>query len=203
MAHFRKIDVRIWNDAKFNDLSHLGKLTFLLLVTHPSMTMLGAMRATQAGLAEELKASPEAFAEAFAEVLSKGLAKADPKASCIWLPNFLRYQSAESPNVLKSWVKQVEFIPECELKTLAVAGLKAFAEGLGEGFAKAFREAFAKDFPESVSSKQLAVTPTPSQGRGVPGASTTENGGGRGQVGGRSSGTPARTSGAAADGRAS
>lgn len=169
MAHFRKVDVRIWNDAKFNELSHLGKLIFIFLITHPSMTMLGAMRATQAGLAEELQASPEAFREAFAEVLTKGLAKVDQKASCIWLPNFLKYQSAESPNVLRNWVKQVEFIPECGLKSLAVSGLKDYAEASGEAFRKAFREAFGKDFPESVSSKQSAVIPkSPSQrGGGV------------------------------------
>ena len=128
MAHFRKIDVRIWNDAKFNELSHLGKLIFIFLITHPGMTMLGAMRATPAGLAEELQASPEGFREAFDEVLLKGLAKVDQKASCIWLPNFLKYQSAESPNVLRNWAKQVEFIPECSLKTLAVSGLRDYAE---------------------------------------------------------------------------
>lgn len=166
MAHYRKVDVRIWNDAKFNSLSHLGKLAFLLLITHPGMTMLGAMRATPEGLSAELKASPEAFREAFGEVLSKGLAEYDAEASCIWLPNFLKYQSAGSPNVIRNWVLQVEFIPECSLKTLAVAGLRAYAEGLNEAFAKAFREAFAKAFPESVSSKQLAVSKSkpPSQG---------------------------------------
>jgi len=71
MAHYRKVDVRIWNDAKFNSLSHLGKLAFLLLITHPNMTMLGAMRATPEGLSAELKSTPEAFREAFGEVLSK------------------------------------------------------------------------------------------------------------------------------------
>lgn len=191
MAHFRKVDVRIWNDAKFNELSHLGKLIFFLLITHPSMTMLGAMRATQAGLAEELQVTPEAFREAFAEVLAKGMAKVDQKASCIWLPNFLKYQSAESPNVLRNWVKQVEFIPECSLKTLAVAGLEDYAEASGEAFRKAFREAFGKDFPKSVSSKQSAVSSkstAPSQAEdgcsllgvhGGPAAQTIGNGGDR------------------------
>lgn len=46
MARYRKIDSRIWNDAKFRELSDNGKLVFLMLLTHPSMTSLGAMRAT-------------------------------------------------------------------------------------------------------------------------------------------------------------
>ena len=158
MAHYRKIDVRIWNDAKFISLSNSAKLIFLFLITHPQMTALGAMRATPQGLAAELQMTPEAFAEAFAEALAQGLAKHDRDACCIWLPNFLKYQSAESPNVLRNWVKQVEYIPECSLKTLAVAGLRAYAEGLSKGFLKAFTEAFPEDFPESVSSKQLAVS---------------------------------------------
>jgi hypothetical protein len=167
MAHYRKIDVRIWNDAKFIALSNSAKLIFLFLITHPQMTALGAMRATPQGLAAELKMTQEDFSEAFAEAFSQGLAKHDRDACCIWLPNFLKYQSAESPNVLRNWSKQVEFIPECSLKNLAVAGLRAYAKGLSKGFLKAFTEAFPEDFPESVSSKQLAVNskskPLPSQ----------------------------------------
>lgn len=154
MAHYRKIDVRIWNDAKFNRLSHLGKLAFIFVLTHPNMTGVGAMRATKIGLAAELKALPEAFEEAFGEALKEGLLEEDKEASCVWVPNFIKYQAAESPNVLKSWIKQLEFIPECMLKTRAVIGLEAFAEGKGEAFLKAFREAF----PNPVSSKQLAVS---------------------------------------------
>lgn len=168
MAHYRKIDVRIWNDAKFISLSNHAKLIFLFLITHPQMTALGAMRATPQGLAAELQLLPEAFSEAFAEVLAQGLARHDRDACCMWLPNFLKYQSAESPNVLRNWAKQVEYIPECDLKTCAIAGLRAYAEGLSEGFRKAFAEAFPEDIPESVSSKQRAVSskpkPLPSQG---------------------------------------
>jgi hypothetical protein len=161
MAHYRKIDVRVWNDAKFISLSNSAKLIFLFLITHPQMTALGAMRATPQGLAAELQMDPEGFREAFAEALAQGIAKHDRDACCIWLPNFLKYQSAESPNVLRNWIKQVEYIPECDLKTRAIAGLRAYAEGLSKGFRIAFEEAFPEDFPESVSSKQRAVSSKP------------------------------------------
>ena len=32
MATLEKLNVRIWNDAKFNELSHLGKLIFFFLI---------------------------------------------------------------------------------------------------------------------------------------------------------------------------
>lgn len=72
MSFFHKIDVRIWNDAKFRALSHSGKLVFIMLLTHPGMTALGAMRTTPEGLGAELKMNPEAFREAFGEVLRQG-----------------------------------------------------------------------------------------------------------------------------------
>jgi hypothetical protein len=62
---YRKIDPRIWNDAKFRELSDKGKLVFLFVLTHPCMTALGAMRGTMAGLAAELGWPAEAFQEAF------------------------------------------------------------------------------------------------------------------------------------------
>src|SRR5574340_254416 len=158
MAHYRKIDVQIWNDARMVSLKPSAKLAFLFLITHPNMTSIGAMRATVQGLAAELGVSPKDFAEVF----DKGMAKYDEKAFCIFLPNFLKYETAESPNVIKNWVKQIAYIPEGFLKDEAIAYLKAYVEGMKEGFQKAFHEALRKEYPNTVSSKQLAVkTPLP------------------------------------------
>lgn len=79
MSHFRKIDTRIWNDEKFNRLSHDAKLAFIFVLTHPNMTALGAMRGTVQGLSAELEVLPEAFSEAFSE----GMLEADEKAKLI------------------------------------------------------------------------------------------------------------------------
>lgn len=147
MARFRKIDPRIWNDAKFSSFSDNGKLAFLMLLTHPNMTSLGAMRATLGGLAEELGWSAEAFREAFREALSKGMVEHDPKACLIALPNFVKYNPPESPNVVKAWVGALDLLPECTLKTCVVARAKAFAEGMGKGFGEAFADTFGKAMP--------------------------------------------------------
>ena len=179
MAVYRKIDTRIWNDAKFRALSANAKLAFVFILTNPNMTALGAMRASIEGLSAELRVPPEAFREVFGEALkevfregsekvSTGLAIFDPEACCLFVPNFVRYQAAESPNVVKAWAKTLEYIPECKLKTLAVSSVNAYVEGLSEGFRKAFREAFGKalreDMGESVNSEQGAVIPSrPSQ----------------------------------------
>jgi len=147
MARYRKIDPRIWNDAKFRALSDHGKLVFFLLLTHPNMTALGAMRATTSGLAEEMAWAADAFREAFQEVLSKGMVEHDPKACLVAIRNFLRYNSPESPNVVKAWVASLDLLPECELKNRVVTRAKDFTKGLSEGFSKALPEAFAKAMP--------------------------------------------------------
>ena len=94
--------------------------------------MLGAMRATIPGLAVELGISLEDFAEAFLEVLARGIGKHDEKASFFWLPNFLRYNKPESPNVVRSWPDAFDLLPECGMKDELFQHVKAFAEDLFE-----------------------------------------------------------------------
>lgn len=147
---YRKIDPKIWNDAKFNDLSDNGKLAFFFLLTHPHMTPVGAMRATLGGLAEELGWKPKAFQEAFKEAFAKGMVKYNPKAHFIGLPNFMKYNAPENPNVVKAWAKCMDDIPECDEKDQIYPELKALLKGYGEGFLKAFRAAFGKDTPKGM-----------------------------------------------------
>jgi len=144
MARYRKVDVRIWNDDKFLALTERGKLVFLFLMTHPNMTMLGAMRATIPGLAAEISIPVKGFGKAFQEALSKGMVMADQKACLIWLPNFLKYNKPESPNVVKSWPEAFDLLPECELKNQVLIRSKGFVGG----FTEAFQEAFATVFTE-------------------------------------------------------
>lgn len=144
MSRYRKIDVRIWNDAKFQSLDDKGKLAFFMLLTHPGMTPLGAMRATPSGLAEELGWPVEDFREAFAKICAMAMAKHDERVHLIALPNFIRYNPPVSPNVVKAWDACLDMLPECELKNEVIQTAKAFAEGMSKGFGKALPEGFRK-----------------------------------------------------------
>lgn len=166
MSRFRKIDPRIWNDAKFCSMSDRGKLVFMMLLTHPNMTSFGAMRCTMGGLADELEWEPEAFREAFQEASRLGMAEADPKAPLIAIPNFIRYNTPESPNVIKAWVGAFDLLPECKLKTLTMQRAEAFAEGMSKGFREAFAEAFGKacrNKEKGERSRRKENAPNPSQ----------------------------------------
>ena len=142
MARYRKIDPRIWNDAKFAAVSDDAKLLFLFVMTHPHSTALGAFRATIPGLSAELNWPVARCREAFGQLTTPEMIEHDEQAGFIGLPNFLKYNRPESPNVVRSWSEGFDLIPECGLKDRLAARMKAFAEGLGEGFRKAFGEAF-------------------------------------------------------------
>jgi len=145
MGHYRKIDPYIWNDEKFMSMSANGQLACIFLMTHPHMTAVGGLRSTIPGVASE---HPKLSDKAFREVFDKGIAKVDPKAPLIWFPNFLKYNPPENPNVVKAWVKSLEFLPECRTKTQIILNVKDFLKDFSEAFQKAWPQALAKQEQE-------------------------------------------------------
>lgn len=159
MARYRKIDTRIWNDAKFMDLSKDGKLAFVYLLTHPNLTALGAMRTSIPGLAAEIQWTLEAFAKAFREAFDKGMVKHDERASFLWVPNFLKYNGPESPNVVKAWAKSFDLLPECSMKTELHQAVKDYTKGLPKAFVQAYNEAFRKSMPNQEQEQEQEKIP--------------------------------------------
>jgi hypothetical protein len=172
MSRYRKVFTKTWADEKFRALSRPhpnGQSLFLYLLTGPHTGPIpGLSSVGEAAMAEALRWPLEGFREAFREVFAKALAKADWEARVVFLPNALKYNRPESPNVVKSWATAFEEIPECELKEEAFRAFKAFTEDMGEGFAEAFRKAFPKDYAYSGagagagSRKQEEAETTPS-----------------------------------------
>jgi hypothetical protein len=98
-------------------------------------------------MAEELGWTIEDFHKAFQEILDQGLVKPDFNARVIFIPNAIKFNKPQSPNVVRSWASHWDEIPECELKDIARQSLKAFVEGMGPAFGEAFTEAIDKTMP--------------------------------------------------------
>lgn len=149
--------VHMWNDAKVLALSRPQpnglSLWVECLAGEQTDAIPGVFKIGEAAFAEQLRWPLKGFRKAFAEVSRQGMVKASWKDRLVWVPNALRYNVPESPNVIRHWEEPWRHLPECDLKTEIHKHFAAFFEALGEGFAKAFREAL----PESVSSDQLAV----------------------------------------------
>jgi hypothetical protein len=177
MGRYRKIDPRIHNDAKYKALSERGKLLFLTILTHPHMTALGAMRATEAGLCEEMALgasgkdagcradcaagcasdSPavreagvfESYRQAFRNLTEIGLVKFDPANACLVIPNFLKYNPPESPSVVMAWNKSGDLIPECQLRDELIENTLVFLNEFVEKEPKDDKKEKRKSFIEA------------------------------------------------------
>ena len=169
MSRYRKISIRIWNDEAFRKLSRPqpnGQSLFHFCLFGPFTTIIpGVFSAGEGAMAERLGWPLKAFREAFREVFgedpkggrTKPLVKADWKAHLVYVPNAIKYNIPESPNVIKSWADTWDELPECQLKVEAYQHLKAFLQA----YSKAFAEAFLKACPEP--SLKASWKPSPNQ----------------------------------------
>lgn len=160
MARYRKIDVRIWNDSKFSSLSDQAQLAFIFVLTHPTMTPLGALRGSPESLAADkygcegsAKAFREAFVKAFRELFEKGLLKSDSRG-LLFSVNFLKYNIPESPNVIKSWKGSLDVLPECKLLGEVLMAAESSVSSLSEGYRKAFQEAFGEALAKATANQE-------------------------------------------------
>jgi len=157
-GRYRKVEVRTWGDEKFRNLSPIppcGQGLWLFLITGPHTGPIpGLFRAGRAAMAEELDWDLEAFDKAFQEAFQQGMVKADFKARVMWVPNAIKHNRPESPNVVKSWAAEFDLIPECDLKREAYEALKASIHALGESFGKAFEETFGKPSPKAMPNQE-------------------------------------------------
>ncbi len=166
MARYRKVSILIWNDDKFRRLPDDSKLLFLFLLTHPHMTSLGGMRATKPGIGSELGWKPERTAKAFNEPLSKGMVWIDESAACLILPNFIKHNPPENPNVVTSWGSMFDQIPECQIRLNLLRIILSYGESLEDKMLEAFERVSARlsnlvatpfPFPEPFPEPSLSV----------------------------------------------
>lgn len=159
MSHYRKVDTRIWNDAKFNALSEQAKYLFLFLLTHPFLTALGAMRASTGGLADELKWHRKHFENIFTELSTENFVLYDPKSCFLMIKNFIKYNHPDNPNVVKSWEGVLEYLPECKLKNNLIQQTTEyitahFSEAFAKALPKPFTEGLPKPFPKGMPKQE-------------------------------------------------
>src|SRR5215510_3712428 len=176
MARYRKIDVKIWNDEKFCALSDDGRLTFLFLLTHPSLTALGAMRATLTGLAAELGWSPKRLRVALAPALASGMIEVNERASYLGLPRFLRYNEPEAPNSVKAWRNALDLIPECDQKRALVRRCREYLDAKSPAFRDAMPDAIAEAPDEPSPMPALSRAPKLMLEPAAPPADNSTNG---------------------------
>ena len=170
MALYRKVSIKMWGDAKFRALSQDAKFLWLYLLTGPDTTSLpGLVVGGVAHFSEAIGWKEDFFLAKFGEISDRGMAFSDWSARLIWIPNAIRYNSPQSPNVVRNWASHWSQIPECELKSIARSRLyehmktkrsKAFREAFREGFREGFREAFREASPKAFGKAKPKALPS-------------------------------------------
>src|SRR5690348_7720814 len=102
---YRKVICRMYGDEKFQELSRPqpnGQTLWTYLITGPHTTSVpGLFTAGEAHLAEALGWTLRGLRSAWSEIAWQGMARADWKARVVWLPNAIRYNAPENPNVVR------------------------------------------------------------------------------------------------------
>jgi hypothetical protein len=82
------------------------------------------------------------------------MVKHDRKACLIALPNFIKYNQPESPNVVKAWANSLDLLPECDLKNDVISLSANALKGYSKAFREALPEAFLKTYPKSMPNQE-------------------------------------------------
>ncbi len=167
LNRYRKVSVKMWGDSRFKALTPPkpnGQTLWVYLITGPHTTALpGAFVAGESHLAEALGWSLKDFRKAFAQVSLKGseMAKADWKARLVFLPNAMKHNAPENPNVVIGWRTAFDELPDSTLKQEIYDAIIAYLKHLVEieGFKDTFLKAFGKAFHQ-VLPKEFQKTDT-------------------------------------------
>jgi hypothetical protein len=166
MARYRKIDLRLWSDEKFLALSraqpNAQTLWLRLLAGDHTGIIPGLSRVGEAALAEQLGWPVDDFRQRFAEIASRGMALADWPNRLLWLPNAIRYNEPDNPNVVKSWRTTWDEVPECELKIHAWGVLASHMRARDAARAAAAKEEAKPEPPQAFMPTFQKACPRPS-----------------------------------------
>jgi len=176
-VRYRRVSGEFWLDSRVRALPHEdSRWQFLYILTCPSMTSVGAMRATVAGLAAELGWPLKRFRRALAPLVESGMVELNAEAAYIGLPKFLRHNPPESHNVVRGWVKALGLVPDCPEKRALVARCRDYLTArevsgdLKQGFRQGFEQALAQAFGDAYAdgSRLQSVIPEPETGGTTP-----------------------------------
>lgn len=159
-GRYRRIRSRLWAEPAFAQLTDMEKLTALYLLSGPQTTATGLMRFSIASAAEDLRCSGRQFQKRLDVVLRAFGWRYDPAARVLWIREWISENPPQNPNVVQSWRKAFNEIPNCPLKTEAWNVVREFVSQRGESFTKPLDEPFGESLAEPTANDP-SNTPVP------------------------------------------
>ena len=143
---YRKLDCRLWGDARFSELSaptpNAQDLWIDLLLRGRDRAVPGVIAARVEVLAADRRWPVDETDRCLRELEAAGMVEVDRAAGVIWIPKKVGPRSSDQPRApdnLRSWGGfDWSEIPECGLKRRAWEHARRYAEERGEKFLAVF-----------------------------------------------------------------
>jgi hypothetical protein len=153
----REIDIRMWGDEKFRQLSGPqpnAQTLWTWLITGPATTPVpGLIPIGKAAMAEQLRWPVQATERCFGEVQRQGMAFADWDAPLIWLPNGVKYRLPRNEKQAKGWLSYLDAVPDCELKRVATGSIYTVLHAQVPKFTQTWVERYGIQYLEQYASR--------------------------------------------------
>lgn len=136
MKTYAVVLTSIWADEKFLSLAKDQKLVFLTFLTHPMTTSLGTMYMVSSEcLAKSVGMSTGLFKKTCGHLVDIDmLATYSGWAELFWLPNFMKDNPPDNPNVVISWTKILSTLPQNGLKARIIRECLNVCKSRGSNF---------------------------------------------------------------------
>lgn len=150
MAKYRKIDTRIWNDEKFQQLEPMDKYLAIYCLT-AQCNRIGIFKFSIALAAEDMGMVPETLREGLARVCETLNWSFDEARRVLYFPRWWKYNAPESRNVMIGCLKDLHDVPETHLIRDFLLNREFLGETLAETLPEPspnLPEGFRKPYPK-------------------------------------------------------
>jgi hypothetical protein len=153
-VRFRRIYSVELVEGPFRSLNDGERVVWLYCKAGLQSTSLGVYRLSSAVAAEDLvNLTAEEFDRRFYAVCQACGWHFDESVRVLWIPEWLVDNPPQSPNVVTSWRKLLNAVPDCAIKGAAVDEIHRYLKDLPESFRKAFGS-YRVSLPEDIQISQ-------------------------------------------------
>ena len=135
MRDYGKVETKFWGWALKNKLSNDARTLALYLLTGPHSNSIGCYRLPDGYITADLGLTSETITDALSELSKNGFAHRCKITDFLFLPDYLRHNKPENPNVGSSMARLADTIPSDFSYGLELTEkLKPFGKRLPTGF---------------------------------------------------------------------
>lgn len=112
MRDYGKVHTRFWSSETTRNLSDMGRLLALYLITSPHSTISGVFPLPDGYVCEDMQWTAQQVREGFVELLREGFANRCEVTKWVWVNKHLEWNPPENPNQRKSAGKVAHGVPD-------------------------------------------------------------------------------------------